>query len=119
MAELLGSADGEVAVAMTGGSTNRLLVRLANLDVATPCSPGCRGGQKEDIRCLVGDMTASGGVLKPRTPFSTRPAAGDRPGHHQPARRAVRPALRTEPKDGSLLALRGPLYLGGSFAAPV
>ena len=120
VAELLGSADGEVAVAMTGGSTNRLLVRLANLDVANALLTWLSGGQKEDIRCLVGDMTASGGVLKPRTlVLDTTRSRVIGQGTISLRDEQFDLHLRTEPKDGSLLALRGPLYLGGSFAAPV
>lgn len=120
VAELLGSADGEVALAMTGGSTNRLLVRLANLDVANALIAWLSGGQREDIRCLVGDMTASGGVLKPRTlVLDTTRSRVVGQGTISLRDEQLDLRLRSEPKDGSLLALRGPLYFGGSFAAPV
>jgi uncharacterized protein involved in outer membrane biogenesis len=119
VAELLGSADGEVAVAMTGGST-KPAGAAGQLDVANALLTWLSGGQKEDIRCLVGDMTASGGVLKPRTlVLDTTRSRVIGQGTISLRDEQFDLHLRTEPKDGSLLALRGPLYLGGSFAAPV
>jgi AsmA family protein len=120
VAELLGSADGNIALAMTGGSTNRLLVRLANLDFANALITWLSGGQKEDIRCLIGDMEAVNGVLKPRTLLLDTTRTRVR-GTGQISLRdeLLDLHLRTEAKDTSLLALRGPLYLGGSFANPV
>ena len=64
----LASANGTLALAMTGGSTDRLLVRLANLDVANSLVSWLSGGQREDIRCIIADMEATDGVLKPLYP---------------------------------------------------
>jgi uncharacterized protein involved in outer membrane biogenesis len=120
VAELLASANGTLALAMTGGSTDRLLVRLANLDVANSLVSWLSGGQREDIRCIIADMEATNGVLKPRTLILDTARTRVR-GKGQISLRdeSLDLHLRTEAKDTSLLALRGPLYLGGSFADPV
>lgn len=120
VAELLASANGTLALAMTGGSTDRLLVRLANLDVANSLVSWLSGGQREDIRCIIADMEATNGVLKPRALILDTARTRVR-GNGQISLRdeTLDLHLRTEAKDTSLLALRGPLYLGGSFADPV
>jgi len=61
VAQLLASAEGEVAVAMDGGSTSRLLMRLANLDIANGLIAWLAGGQKEQIRWTEGADSLSGG----------------------------------------------------------
>lgn len=119
VARLLGSADGTLAVAMDGGSTSRLLVRLANLDLANAVGAWLAGGQKEDIRCLVGDFTARDGVLAPRTLLLDTERTLIR-GEGQISLRdeTLDLHLRAAAKDASLLSLRGPLHLTGSFADP-
>lgn len=120
VADLLASANGTLGLAMTGGSTDRLLVRLANLDVANSLVSWLSGGQREDIRCIIADMEATNGVLKPRTLILDTARTRVRgKGEINLRDETLDLHLRTEAKDTSLLALRGPLYLGGSFADPV
>lgn len=119
VAELLGSADGELTLAMDGGSVSRLLVRLANLDVANAIGAWLAGGKKEDIRCLVGDMTARQGVLEPRTLFlDTQRMLIRGEGSVSLHDETLDLHLRATPKDSSLVALRGPLRVSGTFAEP-
>ncbi len=119
VAQLLGSADGDLALAMNGGSTNRLLIRLANLDVANAVVAWLASGQKEDIRCLVGDFSARQGVLSPRTLLlDTERMLIRGEGEISLKDERLDLHLRAAAKDGSLLALRGPLHLTGTFASP-
>jgi len=120
VAELLGSADGNIALAMTGGSIDRMLVRLANLDVANSLITWLSGGQKEEIRCVIADMEATNGVLKPRTlVLDTARTRVIGSGQISLRDEFLDLHLRTEAKDTSLLALRGPLHLSGSFTNPL
>lgn len=119
VATLLGSADGSLALAMDGGSTSRLLVRLANLDLANAFGSWLAGGQKEDIRCLVGDFSANNGVLAPRTlVLDTERSLIRGEGQISLRDETLDLHLRAAAKDSSLLSLRGPLHLTGSFADP-
>lgn len=119
VAGLLGSADGELVFAMSGGSTSRLLVRLANLDVANAFTDWLAGGQKEDIRCVVGDFQARAGVLHARSLLAdTVKMRIQGEGSVSLKDEALALRLRAAGKGGSLLALRGPLLLEGSFANP-
>lgn len=119
VAQLLASAEGEVAVAMDGGSTSRLLMRLANLDIANGLIAWLAGGQKEQIRCLVGDLDARRGVLRPRTLFlDTEHMVVRAEGQVDFRDETLDLHLRSSPKDGSLVALRGPILISGTFARP-
>lgn len=119
VAALLGSANGELALAMDGGSTSRLLVRLANLDVANALVSWLAGGQREDIRCLVGDFQARDGVLEPRALLlDTERSLIRGEGNINLRDETLDLHLRASARDGSLLSLRGPLHLDGSFADP-
>lgn len=119
VAELLGSANGDVALAMNGGSTDRLLVRLANLDIANAVASWLAGGQKEDIRCLVADMGAKNGVLEPRTLLlDTERVQISGSGNIDMNKETLDLHMRAAAKDRSILALRGPLRVTGTFAAP-
>lgn len=119
VAALMGSASGDLALAMEGGSTSRLLLRLANLDVANALVAWLAGGQREDIRCLVGDFSARDGVLAPRTLLlDTERMLIRGEGRISLRDETLDLHLRAAPRDGSLLSLRGPLHLDGTFAAP-
>jgi uncharacterized protein involved in outer membrane biogenesis len=119
VASLLGSADGELSFAMSGGSTDRLLVRLANLDVANALQAWLRGRPKEEIRCVVGDFQARKGVLETRNLVMDSEKVQIRgEGRISLRDESFDLRLRTAAKDISPLALRGPLRLEGSFAAP-
>lgn len=119
VAELLGSANGEAAFVMNGGSTSLLLVRLANLDVANGLMAWLAGGQREEIRCVIGDFRAQAGVLKTQNLLMDSQRMLIRgEGTISLRDEALDLHLRAAGKDGSLLALRGPLKVAGSFAAP-
>lgn len=119
VAQLLASAEGELAIAMDGGSTSRLLIRLANLDIANGLIAWLARGQKEQIRCLVGDLEARRGVLRPRTLFlDTEHMVVRGDGQVNFRDETLDVHLRSSAKDGSLVALRGPILISGTFARP-
>lgn len=119
VASLLGSANGDLAFAMSGGSTDRLLVRLANLDLANGLVAWMVGGPQEEIRCVVGDFQARDGVLATRNLVMDSEKVQIR-GEGTVSLRDERfdLRLRAAGKDISPLALRGPLHLRGTFADP-
>ncbi len=120
VAAMLGTANGDIALAMTGGSVSDLALRLADLDVANSLVVMARDkNQSVPINCFVADFRAREGVLQPKT------VALD--AQHTTARVEGQIDLRSEkldlrvianPKDFSLLALRGPIIVSGTFADP-
>jgi uncharacterized protein involved in outer membrane biogenesis len=67
MAQMLGSANGQVAFMMHGGSVSQLVVRLANLDVANSVLLLLGGDKSVPIRCMVTDLEAKDGDMQVRT----------------------------------------------------
>jgi hypothetical protein len=120
LAAMLGTANGDIALAMTGGSVSDLALRLADLDVAHSLVVMARDkNQSVPINCFVGDFTAHEGVLKPRT-FALDAQHTTATVEGQIDLRSERLDLRivAKPKDFSLLALRGPIVVSGTFADP-
>jgi uncharacterized protein involved in outer membrane biogenesis len=120
VAAMLGTANGDIALAMTGGSVSDLALRLADLDVANSLVIMARDKNRSvPINCFVADFTVQEGVLKPKTlaldaQHTTATVEG------QIDLRSERLDLRVvaKPKDFSLLALRGPIIVSGTFADP-
>lgn len=119
VASLLGSADGELSFAMSGGSTNRLLVRLADLDVINSLRAWLVGGPKEEIRCIVGTFQARDGVLETRSLVMDSEKMRIRgEGRIDLRDESLDLRLRAASKDLTPLALRGPLRLKGQLGSP-
>lgn len=119
IAAMLGSADGELALLMNGGEISDLMLRLANLDVANAAATWLRGDRPVPVRCLVGDFTAEGGHLRPRTLLldteHTRINGG---GEIDLKSETLNLKFEAKPKDNSLFALRGPIQVGGKLGDP-
>ena len=118
-AKLLGSADGNIVAVMQGGAMSDLVLRLANLDIANSLVAMAKGNQAIPIRCLVADFRAKEGVLVP-DPLVLDTEHTLITGNGGVSLAAERFDLRlvAQPKDGSLIALRGPIRVQGPFAQP-
>jgi uncharacterized protein involved in outer membrane biogenesis len=117
---MFGSANGKLAVAMNGGAISDLALRLADLDVANALVALARGDRAIPIRCFVGDFAAVDGVLQPQTlvlDTAHTIVRGEGTINLRDERLALQ--LIAKPKDGSLLALRGPIRVDGTLASPV
>jgi uncharacterized protein involved in outer membrane biogenesis len=120
VAAMLGTAEGDVAFAMTGGMISDLTLRLADLDLANSLGVIARDKNRAvPIGCLVGRFDAHDGTLTPKT-FTLEAA-------HTTANVDGRIDLRNEQfdlrvnaksKDFSLFALRGPINISGTFEDP-
>ena len=120
VAAMLATADGDIALAMSGGAISDLTLRLADLDVAHSLAVIARNKNRTvPVECLVGRLHAHDGVLTPQT--FTLDAA------HTSANVDGRIDLRNEeldlrvdakPKDFSLFALGGPVKVNGTLADP-
>ncbi|UXY15348.1 AsmA family protein [Chitiniphilus purpureus] len=119
VAGMLGSADGDVALLMHGGSTSKLLMRLANLDVANTLGILLTGDEQIEIRCMVADFEARQGKLLARTlVLDTEKQVIRGEGQIDLKNEQIDLRLRARPKDISLAALRGPIVLSGPLGKP-
>jgi uncharacterized protein involved in outer membrane biogenesis len=118
-AAMLGTADGNIAAVMQGGAMSDLVLRLANLDIANSLVAMAKGNQPIPIRCLVADFRAKDGVLVPDPlVLDTEHTLIVGTGATSLASERLDLRLVAQPKDGSLIALRGPIRVQGTFAEP-
>ena len=119
VAALLGSATGTVAAVMNGGQMSDLVLRLANLDLANSLVAMAKGNQPIPVRCLVADFRAQDGVLVPDPlVLDTEHTLVTGTGRIVLSDEQLDLRIVAQPKDGSVLALRGPIVVGGTMAKP-
>jgi uncharacterized protein involved in outer membrane biogenesis len=95
------------------------MLRLSNLDVANSLLVLMRGDRSIPIRCVVADLAFENGVMHPRQfVFDTEHTTLVGEGKANFADETLDLRLVAKPKDASLLSLRGPINVSGSFAHP-
>jgi uncharacterized protein involved in outer membrane biogenesis len=119
IADMLASSNGEVAALSWGGEASELAVVLTNLDVASAAPLLLRGDANSPIRCVVADFVAKDGTLFARNLVMDTQAEkilGE--GYVDFSGERYDLALNAHSKRLSVLALRGPILIDGSFKAP-
>ncbi|GAB3363904.1 AsmA family protein [Lysobacter rhizosphaerae] len=119
IALMLGSSDGDVAIGMGHGQISNLLMELAGIDIAEALKFLVEGDRKVPIRCAFGDFSVSNGVMTTRAmAFDTTDTIIVGEGTVSLRDETLHLKLRPRPKDRSLLALRSPLWIDGTFKDP-
>ncbi|WP_255988706.1 AsmA family protein [Chitinolyticbacter albus] len=119
VAQMAASADGEVAMLMRGGKTSKLLMRLANLDLAYSTAILLFGDEQIDIRCAVAGFTGRDGRFDANTlVLDTEKQLIDGQGWIDLKAERLLLQLKARPKDVSLVALRGPILVDGPLGQP-
>jgi uncharacterized protein involved in outer membrane biogenesis len=118
-AQILATLDGEAQALVRDGSISHLLIELMGIDVAQSLGVWVKGDDSLPLRCAVVAVDARQGVLTSRvalldTSDTTVLITGtvDLKNEQLDLRAVARP------KDFSFVALRSPLRVQGSFAAP-
>ena len=118
-AAILGSLRGGVRAQVSDGAISHLLVEAAGLDLAQGLGVFIKGDDALPLLCLVADMVAEQGVLRPRAlVIDTRDSALWLEGSVSLATEALELDAHVAPKDFSPFALRTPVHLRGTFRAP-
>jgi AsmA family protein len=119
VAEMLGSMTGDVALTMEGGQVSKLLLDLADLDVAGSALRFMGGDQAIPVRCLVADFHADDGRMKAQTlVLESTDTRIEGAGTIDFKDEGLDLRLAARSKRPSLVALRGPIHLGGRFKSP-
>lgn len=119
IALMLGSSDGDVAVGMGRGQISNLMMELAGIDIAEALKFLVRGDRKVPIRCAFGDFAVANGVMTARSlAFDTTDTIIVGEGTINLRDETLRLKLRPRPKDRSLISLRAPLLIDGTFKDP-
>jgi AsmA family protein len=116
---MLGSANGQIAFMMNGGSVSQLAVRLANLDVANSVVLLLGGDKSMAVRCMVVDLDAKDGNMEVKTMvLDTAKSIINGRGQINFKDETLDLRLASDAKGLSLAALRGPIDVTGTFKNP-
>ncbi|MCI3951937.1 MAG: rane protein, partial [Burkholderiales bacterium] len=120
VAELLGTSNGQLSLAVDGGQVNLLLVELLGLDVAEAATLlGAKKGQKVELRCAVADFSVKQGVATPEVfVVDTTDTVVKVEGTVNFDEERLELVTYPEPKDMSLFSLRSPVQMKGAFKDP-
>ena len=119
MAQMLGSSSGDVAVLMGKGEISNILLEFIGLDGGEIIKFFLRGDRNVQLLCAAAAFDVKQGVMSSTTLLldtSDTVIHGD--GKVSLADETLDVTLNPEPKDRSILSLRSPLRIAGTFAAP-
>ncbi|HVP87100.1 MAG TPA: AsmA family protein [Casimicrobiaceae bacterium] len=116
VADMLGSSNGELAFTNTGGDMSELGIVLTNLDLGRAIPLLMVGDKSSPLNCVVADFTADNGRLTAKSfVIDTAAEKIDGEGNIDFAKENYDIKLKAESKRASLVALRGPIRIEGSF----
>lgn len=119
VASWLGGASGDVAALTGRGRFSNLLLEFMGLDGAEIIKFLLRGDQNVELRCAAMAFDVEKGVMASRSMvLDTADTVFYATGQANLATEKLDFVVRPEPKDASILSLRSPLVIGGSFGAP-
>jgi AsmA family protein len=119
IADMLATSNGEAALISWGGEASELSIVLTNLDLARAAQLLLKGDEKAAIRCVVADFAAEDGRMVAKTlVIDTDAEKILGAGSIDFAKERYDLTLSAQSKRPSLLALRGPIVVDGSFSAP-
>jgi uncharacterized protein involved in outer membrane biogenesis len=119
IAAMLGSSDGNVAVGMGKGHVGNLIMELAGLDVAESLKFLFTGDKQIPLRCAFADFGVKDGLMDSRAlAVDTTDTLIIGEGTVNLKNEQMDLLLKPRPKDISILALRSPLRIDGTFKDP-
>ena len=119
VATMLGTSSGNLALLMGRGQISNLLLEIAGLDGGEIIKFFIGGDQNAELRCAAATFNVSNGVMTSRAlvlDTSDTVIYGD--GNISLANESLALTLNPYPKDKSILSLRSPLKVSGTFSSP-
>jgi hypothetical protein len=119
VAQMLGSATGDVAVLVGKGQLSNILLEFIGLDGGEVIKFLLRGDRNVELRCGAAAFEVKQGLMTSKVILlDTSDTVINGSGQINLAKETLDLVLKPEPKDGSILSLRSPLKVGGTFASP-
>jgi uncharacterized protein involved in outer membrane biogenesis len=119
VAQMLATADGEVAAVMGAGKVSNLVLELAGLDIAESLKFLLGRDRSVKLRCAYVDLEMDDGVARTRSlAFDTTDTVILGKGSISLREEEFDLVLRPRPKDVSPVSLRVPLEVRGTFKEP-
>jgi uncharacterized protein involved in outer membrane biogenesis len=118
-AEILASLQGDIGAEVAHGTLSHLLVEEGGLDLAESLGVMVKGDNALVLDCAVADLAVAAGVVRPRLlVLDTVDSTVWMDGTLSLANETLDLRAVVAPKDFSLVTLRAPLHIRGSFAKP-
>ncbi|MCC4607577.1 AsmA family protein [Xanthomonas campestris] len=119
IAAMLGTADGSIGVGMGRGHVGNLIMELAGLDIAESLKYLVTKDRQIPVRCIFGDFSVQDGLMQSRAlAFDSTDTIIVGEGTISLKNETLDLLLRPRPKDRSILSLRSPLRIAGTFKDP-
>ncbi|WP_249027630.1 AsmA family protein [Xanthomonas cucurbitae] len=119
IAAMLGSADGSIGMGMGRGHVGNLIMELAGLDIAESLKYLITKDRQIPVRCIFGDFGVQDGMMQSRAlAFDSTDTIIVGEGNISLKNETLDLLLRPRPKDRSILSLRSPLRIAGTFKDP-
>ncbi|MDQ6922776.1 MAG: AsmA family protein [Pseudomonadota bacterium] len=119
VAAMLASANGEGAMIMHGGEASTLTLVMTNLDLARAAALLLQGDRTSEIRCAVAAFGIANGQMVPDLMvIDTTAVTINGAGGIDFREEKYDLHLKAQSKKPSVLALRGPIVVGGTFKSP-
>lgn len=118
-AQVLASSSGNVAFLMGSGQISNILLEFMGLDGGEIIKFLVRGDRNVRLRCAAAAFDVQKGVMSSKAiVLDTVDTVIDGAGTISLADETLNIRLQPSPKDASILSLRSPLTIGGTFGAP-
>jgi uncharacterized protein involved in outer membrane biogenesis len=115
----LGSANGQIRMAMEDGTLSNLAMELVGLDVGQAALFWAGGDKQIPLRCFVTDFNVEQGLMTPRVfVLDTTDTTVTAEGSISLTQELLGLKVKAHPKDASLLSARTPINISGAFSRP-
>ena len=119
VAQMLGSASGNMAVLMGKGEISNILLEFIGLDGGEVIKFLLSGDRNVLLRCAAAAFDVKQGLMSSRAiVLDTSDTLITGQGQISLANETLDILLKPQPKDKSILSLRSPLRIGGTFGSP-
>lgn len=118
-AQMLGTSSGDVALLMGNGELSNILLEFMGLDGGEIIKFLLRGDRNVKMRCAAAAFDVKQGLMVSKTiVLDTTDTVINGSGQISLKDETLDILLKPQPKDRSILSLRSPLKIGGTFGAP-
>jgi uncharacterized protein involved in outer membrane biogenesis len=119
LAEILGNGNGQVTLVVAGGNISAVAIDLSGLKLGSAALSALGFPDREDIRCLIGDLSLTDGTLQTRTLMLD--TTNDRTtveGKVDLKTEMINATLRTQAKHFTVGTLADPITMDGTLKSP-
>ncbi|HYC04373.1 MAG TPA: AsmA family protein [Azospirillaceae bacterium] len=117
--DIMGAADGDIAMVMAGGQVSALILEGAGIDIAEALGILISKDEPVAVRCMVAAFGVNDGIMKAKTlvlDTEDTNIAGDM--EVALGKETMRGRIEAHPKDATIASGRTPVTFGGTFMEP-